>query len=439
MDYKINDISVSEKEMEVTYEYNEIKSNIESEIREQVKKIQIPGFRKGKVPFSLLKKMYGDSLEFEASQEIATVKFWELVKDNQLHPIGKPSLMDVNFKAGENFSFKIKFEVYPEINVENYTGNEIEIPKFVVKDEDIQKEIDSILEENRTTEPTGIIGNDNNYLIVVELTKMDDNGNIIPDIKPHTLQMDFTESTIRPTIIENARGKKIGEYFNFSFTKEKPQDADDKNETNVIETFNYKAELKDIKKIIKAELTEDLIKKVTKNEISNEQDLRDSIKERMQDYYDELMNDLTVNKLIGLIIKNNDFPPPQSIIQKYLNELIKKEDEETKLRGYKDIDETKSAESLESKAEDGIKWYFIKHAIVEKEGIEIPDDELRTLAGKESEKNGIAVDKLLDYYKSSDIEEKLIEEKLFKFLKEKNIIKEVDPDEILNKEPEVVK
>ncbi|HED37689.1 MAG TPA: hypothetical protein ENI76_05520, partial [Ignavibacteria bacterium] len=98
-----------------------------------------------------------------------------------------------------------------------------------------------------------------------------------------------------------------------------------------------------------------------------------------------------------------------------------------------------SAESLESKAEDGIKWYFIKHAIVEKEGIEIPDDELRTLAGKESEKNGIAVDKLLDYYKSSDIEEKLIEEKLFKFLKEKNIIKEVDPDEILNKEPEVVK
>jgi len=439
LDYKINDISVSEKEMEVTYEYNEIKSNIESEIREQVKKIQIPGFRKGKVPFSLLKKMYGDSLEFEASQEIATVKFWELVKDNQLHPIGKPSLMDVNFKAGENFSFKIKFEVYPEINVENYTGNEIEIPKFVVKDEDIQKEIDSILEENRTTEPTGIIGNDNNYLIVVELTKMDDNGNIIPDIKPHTLQMDFTESTIRPTIIENARGKKIGEYFNFSFTKEKPQDADDKNETNVIETFNYKAELKDIKKIIKAELTEDLIKKVTKNEISNEQDLRDSIKERMQDYYDELMNDLTVNKLIGLIIKNNDFPPPQSIIQKYLNELIKKEDEETKLRGYKDIDETKSAESLESKAEDGIKWYFIKHAIVEKEGIEIPDDELRTLAGKESEKNGIAVDKLLDYYKSSDIEEKLIEEKLFKFLKEKNIIKKVDPDEISNKEPEVVK
>lgn len=439
MDYKINDISVSEREMEVTYEYDEIKSNIESEIREQVKKIQIPGFRKGKVPLSLLKKMYGDSLEYEASQEIATAKFWELVKDNQLHPIGKPSLMDINFKAGENFSFKIKFEVYPKIDVENYTGNEIEIPKFVVKDEDVQKEVDSILEENRTTEPAGVIDNDDNYLIVIELTKIDDNGNIIPDIKPQTLQIDFTDSTVRPTIIENARNKKIGEYFNFSFTKEKPQDADDKNETDVIETFNYKAELKDIKKIIKAELTEELIKKVTKSKISNEQDLRNNIKEGIQNYYDKLMNDLTVDKLIGLLIKNNDFPPPQSIIQEYLNELIKKEDEETKLRGYKKIDETKTAKSLESRAEDGMKWYFIKHAIIEKEGIEIPDDELRKLAGKESEKNGIAVDKLLDYYKSSGLKEKLIEEKLFEFLKEKNIIKEVDPDNISNKEPEIAK
>ncbi|MCW8805720.1 MAG: trigger factor family protein, partial [Ignavibacteriaceae bacterium] len=78
MEFKVNDISQSEKEVEVTFSYDEIRSEIDSEVKKQTSKIQVPGFRKGKVPKHIIKQRYGDSLEFEASEKVANTKFWEI-------------------------------------------------------------------------------------------------------------------------------------------------------------------------------------------------------------------------------------------------------------------------------------------------------------------------------------------------------------------------
>jgi trigger factor len=67
LEIKLNDINTSEKEVEVTYSYDEIKDELTKEIKNRVKDIQIPGFRKGKAPLPYLKKVYGDVLEYEAS------------------------------------------------------------------------------------------------------------------------------------------------------------------------------------------------------------------------------------------------------------------------------------------------------------------------------------------------------------------------------------
>ena len=75
MEYKINDISLTEKEIEVTLLFDEIKTDVETEVKKQTKSIQIAGFRKGKVPPALIKKMYGDALEYEASEKVANHQF----------------------------------------------------------------------------------------------------------------------------------------------------------------------------------------------------------------------------------------------------------------------------------------------------------------------------------------------------------------------------
>ncbi len=133
MEFKVNDISQSEKEVEVTISYDEIRSEIDSEVKKQTTKIQVPGFRKGKVPKHIIKQRYGDSLEFEASEKVANSKFWEIAKEKNLRPIGQPVMTDLDFKIEKDFKFKVKYEVIPEIDVKDYTGQLIEVPDLKVK------------------------------------------------------------------------------------------------------------------------------------------------------------------------------------------------------------------------------------------------------------------------------------------------------------------
>ncbi len=434
MEYKINDLSLTEREVEVTFAYDEIKNDVETEVRKQTKNIQIAGFRKGKVPLPLLKKMYGDSLEFEASEKVANNQFWEIAKDKHLHPIGQPALTDIKFKPGEDLYFKVKYEVYPKLDVKDYVGQELEIPDFKLNDEDIESEIKYILKSNSTNEPAEIVGDDRNFILGVEIKRVDDKGEIIEGTKPENIQIDLTNDRVQKDIIENSKGKRVGETFEFSFTDDRTEKDENGNEKKVAESFYYVALVKEIKKIITPELNEELIKKVTKDKVNNEADFREDIRKDMQNYYDQRTEDLVRDKLIGTIVKNNEFAPPASLVTNILEEMVKSEEESAKKQGYKKFDKNESNNRLRKTAEFNVKWYLIKSTIEKKENILITDEELAELAAKEAEKTGIAVDKLINYYKTSNYGERLIDQKVFDFLKEKNTIKKVNPENLLQKE-----
>jgi len=438
LEFKVNDLSSTEKEVEVTFPYNEVKSDIEIEVRKQTKNIQLSGFRKGKVPIALLKKMYGDALEYEASEKVANNQFWEIAKEKHLHPIGQPSLTEIKLNPGEDLFFKVKYEVMPTLEVKDYTDLEIEIPDYKITDEDVESEIKYILRANSTTENGEIIDSDK-YIIDTEVTRLDNEGNPFPDTKPENLKIDLTNERVNQEVIENSKGKKTGETFNFTFSEEKIIKNGKGEEEKIEEKFNYKALIKDIKKIIIPELNEELIKKVTKDKVNNEADLKTEIRKDIEKYYEQRNDELTQDKLISSIIKNNDFTPPSTLVSNVLEDLVKQEIESAKKQGYKNIDKNETANRLRKSAEYNVKWFLIKDAIQKKENISITDEELNEQAAKDAEKTGIAIDKLINYYKSSNYGEKIIDKKLLDFLKEKNNIKKVEPNKLLQNETEETK
>ena len=428
MEVKINDINTSERELEVTLKYDEIKSDIETEVQKQSKKIQLPGFRKGKVPISVLKKMYGDALEYEASEKVANNRFWEISKEKELKPIGQPFLKDIKFNPGTDLYFKVQYETYPVLEVKDYKDQEIEVPDFQVKDEDINKEIEYITRANSTKEKTDIVGDDKNYLLDLEITRIDDKGEIYKGSKPEKLQVDLSNERVQPEIIENAKGKKKGETFNFSFKDERTLKNSEGKEEKIEETYNYKAAINEIEKIVLPELNEELIKKFTKDKVSTEEELRADIKKDIQGFYDQRTEEILNNKLVTIIIKNNEFDPPKTLVYNILDELVKHEEEHAKKENYKAFNKEETSKRLLPNAENEVKWYLLKSEIQKKENITVTDDDLKELAEKDAEKTGIDIEKLMNYYKSSNYGEKLLDKKLFDFLKENNKIIKVDPE-----------
>ena len=427
MEFKINDVNISEKELEATFTYDEIKKDMETEVQKQSKKLQIPGFRKGKVPPSLLKKMFGDGIEQEASEKVASKKFWDVAEENHLHPIGKPTITDIKFTPNESLFFKIIYEVLPQLEVKDYKGIDIEVPDLVVKDEDVDHEIKHILKANETFEPLDIV-TDNNCILDVDIQRVDKEGNPFEGSKQETLQIDLANERVAKEIIDNSKGKKVGDTFTFTFNDEHTIKTKSGEDEKIIEVIDYKAVIKGIKKSIIPGLDEALIKKVTKDKVSTETELKADIRNDIQRYFDQQMDDILRGKLITEIIKNNEFNPPKSLINNVLEDYVKREEEQYKKQGYKKYDKEEGKKRLAKSAEVEVKWYILKEAIQKQENISLSDEELNELAAKDAEQTGIAIDKLLNYYKSSNYAGKFVENKVFQFLKDNNNIKKVEPD-----------
>ena len=176
------------------------------------------------------------------------------------------------------------------------------------------------------------------------------------------------------------------------------------------------------------DLDEALIKKATKDKVSTEAELKEEIRNDIQKYFDQQMDDILRGKLITQIIKNNEFNPPQTLINNVLEDYVKREEEQYKKQGYKKYDKEEGKKRLAKSAEVEVKWFILKESIQKQENIALSDEELNQLAVKDAEQTGIAVDKLLNYYKSSNYAGKFVENKVFQFLKENNNIKKVEPD-----------
>ena len=436
MEFTVNDISQSEKEVAVTLNYDEIRDEIATEVKKQTNKIQVPGFRKGKVPKNIIKQRFGDSLEFEASEKVANSRFWQLAKENNLRPIGQPVMTDLDFNIEKEFKFKVKYEVIPEIEVKDYTNQLIEVPDLKVTSVEIEKEIDHLLRSNSTQEDAEIVGDDNNFLLDVELNRVNDDGQPATDNKPEQMQIDLSNETVHIDIKENAKGKKVGEKFKFHFHDERMVPNKDGVEEKVVEHFDYEVLILGIKKIVLPELNEELIKKATKDKLSTEAELKSEIEKNIQNYYDQRADEFIRNRLIGLIITKNDFTPPSFMVESILDEMVKSEEERLKKQGMKKVDTKYLKEYLQPSALNEVKWYQLKNEILKKEKLEVTDKELEELAAKDAEKTGLPVDKLVNYYKSSNQMERMLDQKLFSFLKEKNEIKKVNPDKLSKQKEE---
>ncbi|MFC2139832.1 trigger factor [Bacteroidota bacterium] len=425
MESKVNVISDYEHELEVDLAYDEITPEINEAYSEERKKIEMPGFRKGKVPMDMLKKMFGEAIEYKASEKIATKKFWDVVDEKKLKPISTPQLVDINFERGDKLFFKVKYEVMPSLKLKNYKGLEIEKPVFKVKDEEVQKEVDYMLKSSATFEDAEVIENEK-YKITVDLQKLDDDGNPVENMVSENMAIDLTDERVNVKIRENAIGKKLDDSFSFEFTDEHSHGEGE--ETHKV-TYKYTAFIKKVEKIVYPELTEEFIKSITKDKAATEEELKNEIRTNIQRYYDNQSESIYSNALLNKIITNNDVKAPAGYTELLLDRFVEAEKEEAKRKGQPGINEKSVRESLKSKAEWNAKWQIVLENLTEAEAIKVEDKDLEILAKEESEKTGISMEKMMDFYKSSNRSASLLEEKVIKFLIENNKTKEIDPEQ----------
>ena len=423
MDIKVNQLQESMQEVEVFLTYDEILPEINKAYEEEKKTISIDGFRKGKAPIGMIKKLYGEAIEYKASEKIANKKFWDVVDKENLKPISTPQMVDIDFVQNSKLSFKVKYEIKPKLKVKDYKGISVEKTVFTTKDDDVEKEIAFLTKPYLTFEQADSVEN-NNFRITVNLQRMDSHNIPMIGHRSENMLIDLSDEKVNPQIKENAIGKKTGEAFKFIFVDEHHH-----GEELHKEEYNYEAEITKIEKIIPPLLSEELIKKISGNKASTEQELKAYLKKNIEDYYSKQTEEMLTNNLLGKVVNNNNFTPPAGYVNSLHTRMVELEKENSKRYKQKNFDEKAVSDYYKPRAEWNAKWQIVLENIAEEENIKVEDIELEELAKQESESTGISTAKLLKYYKDTSRAEMLLEEKVIKFLKDNALIQEISAEE----------
>ncbi|HEV7550659.1 MAG TPA: trigger factor, partial [Candidatus Angelobacter sp.] len=125
----------------------------EALVQQYSKQARIPGFRKGKVPASMVRSKFSSEITSDVVEHLVPQYFREAVVKGGFRPVSQPHIYGLEFTPGEPIKFKAAFEVLPEFELGDYKAIKIEKPDVTVTDEQIDHEISLLQEKQASFDP----------------------------------------------------------------------------------------------------------------------------------------------------------------------------------------------------------------------------------------------------------------------------------------------
>ncbi|AMG57804.1 trigger factor [Pantoea vagans] len=128
----------------ITVAADSIESAVKKELVDVARKVRIDGFRKGKVPMNIVAQRYGASVRQDVLGELMTRNFVDAIIKEKINPAGAPNYVPGEYKDGQDFTYAVEFEVYPEVELKGLENIEVEKPVVEVTDADVDTMLDTL-------------------------------------------------------------------------------------------------------------------------------------------------------------------------------------------------------------------------------------------------------------------------------------------------------
>ena len=412
MNSQIQNLNDSERKISIEMPKEETEKYFEEILKEESKKLTIPGFRKGKAPLSLVRKMYGEALFYDNLHKIANNRFWDEIDTLGIEIIGVPKITNLDLTDDKELKFDIEFEVLPEIDLSDLDQKladvTIEKKEYELTDSFFDKVLKDFQFQYRTQEEIDTVDS-YEVIVVVDKTKKSENKTTEPQI----LGVYLNDENINPEFRDLLLNKKVGDKFE---TALEPT-LDDKNINNDSKPV-YEYEIKKILKVKLPEINEEFIKKITNNENETFETFKEKILKDELQYLTSEEEKAFIRKLKDVLVEKFKVTPPPSMVEKTVKDYVK--DLKT-IETYKNVSDDQLSELVKPLAEKNVIWFIIKKSLVKQSGLDLTEEEINNYAQKLSEKYKLPVEQAKNYLvtRGANLLEELLEEKIFNFLKPK--------------------
>ncbi len=334
---------------------------------------KVPGFRKGKVPASIIRQRFAEDVNQEILESLVPRYLRQETAKQNLAPVSQPKIVDLHLHEGEPLTFKASFEILPEFDVPGYQELRAEKEDTTVSDDEVQKALENLREQHATyeniEEDRGL--HDGDFAQAAFTGTSDEEGSKPVEI-PEVLVEIAGVNTI-PEFTENLRGMKAGEEKTFDVKY-----ADDYGDQRLAgKTVHYKVTVKGLKKKSVPELNDGFAKELGAD-LNTLDDLRGRIRESLQHEKDHQAEHKAKDKLVEDLVNRYDFPIPESLVDSQIDTRLERGMRALAAQGMKveelrKMDWPRLREGQREAARREVKASLILDKIADAEKIEVPD------------------------------------------------------------------
>ena len=358
-------------ETEVTIPASAIEQETGKVAEQFQKRVQLKGFRAGKVPLSLVRKTYAADIRQKVIENLVPVHFDLKVKEENLRVVGQPNITDVHWHDGESVHFKADFEVFPDFELDNYVGVEIPYTEPVVTDEDVDKRVAEIRDQKATyvnEDPRPIADGDYAVVSLESIEGADE------PIRSEEVQVLIGGPETMPGFTENLTGAEVGDEKEFDVTY--PEDYG--REALAGKTVKFHVVVKGLRRKELPELNDEFAQDLgdfrTVDELKAA--VRKSIFGQRQTDSEREAKDRVVEKLV----EANEFPVPNVFVERQVENRVNErlralEQQGVDTKSFK-LDWQKVLEAQRADATKEVRASLILGRVAEKEAIGVTNDEV---------------------------------------------------------------
>ena len=410
---EIKCLDKSRVELSVKVGREEMKKEYDALIAKYSKTAQVKGFRQGKVPAAVLERKYGDSLINEAGFNVIEKSLQEALLDVDKKPLPyvTPALKNeesLKLALDSDIEYTVEYDTFPDVELGEYKGVEIEVPNVVIKEADINRELDKYREQNAvvTEKRGGKVAKGN--VITINYVELDDAEKEIEKTKRDDFTFTVGTGYNYYKIDEDVIGLKKDEEK--IIEKEFAPDFEYKELAG--RKVRLKVTVKTIKKRELPEITDELAQDISEK-YKTKEDLIEDVKKRLNGVTDMKLLDDKKRAAMAKIIESTKVDPPQAMIDNQLNTMwtnfIYRFGGDEKQVEKMLAAEGKTREDLvkdwEGEALRAVKSQIIIGEISKKEKIEASDADVDEEMKLEADRAGMKIEEFKQYVKENNMNE----------------------------------
>jgi trigger factor len=368
------------RELTIEVPADVVKDERDKIVARYAKLARVPGFRKGKVPATVVRQRFADEIKSDLVETLVPRYFREETKKQNMAPVSEPRVTDLHLHDNEPLKFTAEFEIFPEFKVADYSDIKPETIDTNVTEDEVELSLKNLQLQHATynavEEDRGVADGDFAVVSFRGLPKEAEENAEAKPVEVDEVMVEIGGENTIPEFSENLRGAKAGEHRSFDVKY-----ADDFSDKRLAgKTMTYEVDVKAIKTRSIPEPTDEFAKELS-TDFATYDDLRNRIRENMKAEKEHEAEHQGKDRIVEELVRRNDFPVPEAMINQQIDLRLERGLRALAAQGMRtedmkrmDFDRLRLGQRAGAVRE--VKASLILEQIADQEKIDVSDEEL---------------------------------------------------------------